>query len=177
MSDMSGDGNPGRGDALDALVEAARQLPESSRREIDGIMDAVTGSSETAAVAGAPPSRARILAFGGLVAAALVGLTLWPPLSSASAEGVHFEIVVPSAGQVTLVGDFNDWSRDSTPLRREEADRWTTRIKLPAGHYNYAFLVDGARWLPDDTRALGPASEFGPPNSVVVVPPSADEGP
>ena len=82
----------------------------------------------------------------------------------------RFMIVAPSARQVALVGDFNDWDKGQTPLLKVAANGvWTAEVKLPPGRYAYAFLVDGQRWVadPDAPRAVG--DDFGRPSSVVTV--------
>jgi len=38
----------------------------------------------------------------------------------------------------------------ATPLVRTTANgMWTATLKLPAGQHQYAFVVDGVRWVPD----------------------------
>ena len=54
------------------------------------------------------------------------------------------------ARQVAVVGDFNGWRPDATPLTREGAtSRWSATIALHDGDHRYAFVVDGTRWVPD----------------------------
>ena len=51
--------------------------------------------------------------------------------------------------RVSLVGDFNDWSRDLNPLRRH-GDRFTTTVQLANGQrHRYQFVIDGNRWEND----------------------------
>lgn len=55
-----------------------------------------------------------------------------------------------SARRVAAVGDFNAWTQDSTPLRRDPATRrWSTTVALRDGAHRYAFVVDGTRWVLD----------------------------
>src|SRR5690606_29149601 len=72
--------------------------------------------------------------------------------------------------QVALVGDFNGWDSDSTVMRRSSADgAWSTKVPLGPGVHNYAFVVDGQRWLVDPMAPQVPDRGFGPANAVVVV--------
>lgn len=60
----------------------------------------------------------------------------------------------PGARQVAVVGDFNGWRADSTPLRRDAmSHRWSATLALADGPLRYAFVVDGTRWVPDPSVA------------------------
>jgi hypothetical protein len=88
------------------------------------------------------------------------------------AEGptVEFRISAPGASTVALVGDFNEWNTSATPLRATERDGvWSVTIPLAPGRHEYAFVVDGQRWLADPAAPRAPSSDFGTPNSVVTV--------
>jgi hypothetical protein len=112
--------------------------------------------------------------FGGLMALAGVGATRAlsvPPATVAQATDtvhvVRFVLTDAQARQVTLVGDFNGWSREATPLVPSEVDgRWIVEVVLPAGRHEYAFLVDGERWVTDPSAATQ-RDEFGQESSVV----------
>lgn len=83
----------------------------------------------------------------------------------------RFVFVAPTAKQVAVVGDFNDWDQRATQLRpvKDGNGLWTVDVQLPPGVYKYAFLVDGKEWKadPDALRTVG--DDFGRPNSVVTV--------
>jgi hypothetical protein len=76
-------------------------------------------------------------------------------------------VFVGQAKSVSLVGDFNRWGAESTPLVSANGV-WTASIPLPNGRHEYAFIVDGARWTLDP---LAPSSsdEFDTKSSVVTV--------
>lgn len=57
----------------------------------------------------------------------------------------------PYAQSVQLVGDFNNWNQLTHPMVRENG-RWTGRIDLEPGTYQYKFVVDGI-WIPDPANA------------------------
>src|SRR5829696_5535273 len=75
----------------------------------------------------------------------------------AAADTVHvvrFVFVDSSAQTVALVGDFNAWARESTPLLRDAASGvWTATVALPSGRHEYAFIVNGERWVADPFAA------------------------
>ncbi len=76
------------------------------------------------------------------------------------------------AERVSLVGDFNSWSADSTPMQRAGSRNvWVTSVQLVPGRHVYAFIVDGERWEVDPTRPAAPDADFGKPGSVLLVRP------
>jgi 1,4-alpha-glucan branching enzyme len=79
-------------------------------------------------------------------------------------------LVAPSATTVSLVGDFNDWAADATPMEGLVTDGlWTVTVPLRPGRYRYAFLVDGATWVPDPDAPRALDDDFGRPNSVLTI--------
>ncbi|MBN1446627.1 MAG: glycogen-binding domain-containing protein, partial [Bacteroidetes bacterium] len=42
----------------------------------------------------------------------------------------------------SVIGDFNGWQPDRTPLRRARG-AWSVDVPLPPGEYQYKFWVDG----------------------------------
>src|ERR1043165_6518964 len=59
-------------------------------------------------------------------------------------------VFVGDARSVSLVGDFNAWRDDATPLVASTANRtWTVSVPLARGRHEYAFIVDGKRWAAD----------------------------
>lgn len=97
------------------------------------------------------------------------GVKLAPP-PFAENPVVRFELAAPEAGRVTLVGDFNGWDRQATPMRRAKTPgSWTVSVPLERGRHAYGFVVDGVRWVPDPMAPLAPADGFGGVNSIIVV--------
>jgi hypothetical protein len=87
---------------------------------------------------------------------------------------VRFILVAPNAREVALAGTFNGWDPSAAPLARADTEgTWTVTVALPVGQHQYAFVVDGRRWVPDPAA---PAVDdgFGRKNSVVSV--SAAQG-
>lgn len=85
---------------------------------------------------------------------------------------VRFELTAPEAGRVALAGSFNGWS-DSTTLftRNPETGTWSVTVMLPPGEYEYLFVIDGKRWVPDPDAQAFVDDGFGNRNSLIVVGP------
>jgi hypothetical protein len=99
------------------------------------------------------------------------GPAVVPPTTAVAPESVYVKFILfaPAAKQVTLAGTFNRWDPGTTPLMRVGDDGvWTVTLGLPVGQHQYAFVVDGQRWVVDPAA---PAVDdgFGRKNSVVSV--------
>jgi len=91
----------------------------------------------------------------------------------ASAEGtspVTFVLRAPGASRVSVVGDFNNWDANATPMAHSgSGDLWVLSVRLPRGVHLYSFVLDGSEWRPDPSAPLAADGSFGGHNSVVVV--------
>jgi 1,4-alpha-glucan branching enzyme len=58
----------------------------------------------------------------------------------------------PGAKAVHLMGDFNDWNRESLPMLPRDG-WWSIQVPLTQGHHHYLFLVDGKPMV--DPRSPG----------------------
>lgn len=113
------------------------------------------------------PVRALALA-AGLAGVVVIGTRR--DETRAGTPAVQFVLVAPGAHSVALVGDFNDWDLAATQLVPAPAGGlWTVTVPLPPGRYRYAFIVDGARWVPDPSAPAAADDGFGTPSSVVTV--------
>jgi 1,4-alpha-glucan branching enzyme len=65
----------------------------------------------------------------------------------------HFFCQAPQAKQVSIIGDFNGWDPDATPMSRQPDGRWMVSLELSHSYHQYLFLVDGKRVL--DPNAAG----------------------
>jgi hypothetical protein len=81
---------------------------------------------------------------------------------------VTFVVVDLGAKQVSLSGEFNGWSPNATPMRRDSRGHWETTVELAPGHYQYKFVVDG-EWIPDPLAHANVWNQHGTLNSVVEV--------
>src|SRR5881628_3377365 len=117
---------------------------------------------------------------GALAAAAALALLLGRPApapepgvqarsGTRDSVFVRFVLYAPGARRVAVAGTFNQWDRSAAPLvPAGTSGVWTTTLALPVGQHQYAFVVDGARWVVDPAA---PAVDdgFGRRNSVVAV--------
>jgi hypothetical protein len=82
---------------------------------------------------------------------------------------VRFVFVDPSAAKVELVGDFNEWARGTTALKRSGAPGvWAVSVPLSPGRHEYAFIINGSRWVADPL-AVKSSDDFGTESSVIRV--------
>jgi len=117
---------------------------------------------------------------GALAAAAALALLLGRPApapepgvqarsGTRDSVFVRFVLYAPGARRVAVAGTFNQWDRSAAPLvPAGTSGVWTTTLALPVGQHQYAFVLDGARWVVDPAA---PAVDdgFGRRNSVVAV--------
>ena len=89
---------------------------------------------------------------------------------------VRFVFVDPRASSVQLVGDFNEWTKGATSLKLTGAPGvWAVSVPLSAGRHEYAFIVNGTRWVADPL-AVKSSDDFGTESSVIrVAPPGNSE--
>lgn len=51
---------------------------------------------------------------------------------------------------VSLVGDFNDWNPEATPMRKLKSGEYHATVDLAQGRsYQYRYLMDSCRWEND----------------------------
>ena len=82
---------------------------------------------------------------------------------------VRFVFVDSGASTVSLVGDFNEWTRGATELKRSGAPGvWTASVALTPGRHEYAFIINGSRWVADPL-AVKSSDDFGTESSVISV--------
>lgn len=112
------------------------------------------------------------------LAAVVAALTLFSVGDEGPELGEHEGIAqfvgrFPGARSVHVLGTFNDWRPGSIALQDQDHDGvWRATVVLPAGTYEYMFVVDGERWVPDHLSERLVADEFGRENSVVIVRPA-----
>lgn len=129
--------------------------------------------------------------FGGAaLAASVLFVTLPPQFITLSADGspheassplklashaprsnaLQFSLYAPQARSVALIGDFNGWgSTDGVKLAPSANGMWSVTVPLPAGRYQYAFLVDGQRWVTDPRAEQHVNDGFGRQNAVITI--------
>ena len=78
--------------------------------------------------------------------------------------------VAIDAQNITLVGDFNDWSESASPMTRlKDGSFEVTMILEPARVYKFRYLIDSSRWENDYFADKYVSNEFGEENSVIIV--------
>lgn len=83
---------------------------------------------------------------------------------------VRFMLPAVGAKSVTLVGDFNAWQTDVTPLDDSDGDGiFAATLMLPRGSYGYMFVIDGENWTTDPHATNYRDDGFGQRNAVIRV--------
>ena len=119
----------------------------------------------------------------GLAAAAVVAALLALPLarraptaapeavevSRATAQRIYvqFRLDAKDASDVALAGSFTDW-QPAYPMQRTADGVWTVVLPITPGVHDYAFVVDGQRWVADP-YAPGVDDGFGGVNSRITL--------
>jgi len=82
---------------------------------------------------------------------------------------VTVTIEAPTAKEIYIVGDFNDWKiNDESRLSRDESGCWEKRMGLPQGRYRYQFVVDG-KWTLDSKNPDREPNSFGTFDSIMKI--------
>jgi hypothetical protein len=136
------------------------------RRSVTVSVSPLSGLALAAGLATVVLGGARLLSMGERSASA-------PQSVAARSDTVHvvrFVFVAPGASTVALAGDFNRWDVNAHQLRPVGADGvWSASVALTPGRHEYAFVIDGTRWVADPVAATTIADEFGGQSSVVTV--------
>ena len=74
------------------------------------------------------------------------------------------------AGSVYVIGSFNYWNPDGYEMQRDEKSGvWHLKVALPAGRYEYSFLLDRRTPMADPKAVFTKQDGFGNENAVVYV--------
>jgi hypothetical protein len=112
-----------------------------------------------------------------IIVAILLGLSLFEGPSRQDATPsrsagmtVLFTLDMPNASQVELIGSFSQWTPGRyRMLWNERLGLWELSVGLDGGRYEYAFLVDGKKVVPDPKAVLHQDDGFGNRNSVLII--------
>jgi len=77
-----------------------------------------------------------------------------------------FSFEAAAAGEVILMGDFNDWNPKKHPMRNDGNGIWSKTVVLSPGKYEYKFFVDG-KWKKDPQNDHACSNCFGTQNSLL----------
>jgi hypothetical protein len=96
------------------------------------------------------------------------------PFTAAGAEKskskVFLTLNMPYASTVDVIGSFNKWTPSGFRMLWDESRKlWVLPLALEKGRYEYAFLVDGKKVVPDPGALLQQDDGFGNQNSILIV--------
>jgi hypothetical protein len=153
-------------EALGRAIAKASEPPEAVRAA-RGTAKKGEGAAKAAAPAKAGEKKAR----APKKKEAAVGLSK-QYFKSKDVCKITFRVPRPAAQEAreaSVVGDFNGWRADATPMKRLKDGSFSAAMELPRGkEYRFRYLLEGGRWENDwcaDRYEPGP---YGGENSVVV---------
>ena len=127
------------------------------------LRDATRSGAAPAAPAAASPG-ARTATSGVAVSAGVPDARAEAPIAT------QFVLEAPEAARVSLVGAFNSWDGDATPLVRDPATGlWTVTVPLVPGRHVYAFMLNGSTLALDPRAPETRDPDLGTPGSVILV--------
>jgi hypothetical protein len=120
------------------------------------------------------PAYTLIAAAGVLLLAAVLS-NPWAdrPLTTAATQGssekvyVQFRLQTSEATDVRLAGSFTHW-QPQYQLHETAPGLWTITLPLAPGVHDYAFIIDGQRWV-TDPYAAAVQDGFGGSNSRITL--------
>jgi hypothetical protein len=158
---------------VDELLRGSRRSP--SPHFTDRVLHHVAAERGVAR----PPMRSGlVVSWAWLPVAAVilvvVGLVVGHEISErrvASVEppqvAIELELADVQARTVAVAGDFNGW--DAARMVQGADGVWRVRLSLTPGRYQYAFVIDGEKWIADPHSSTVVDSGFSGSNSVLDV--------
>jgi len=80
----------------------------------------------------------------------------------------QFVFQAPTARQVSLAGDFNNWNPKVGPMQKGPDGVWHLGVALKPGRYEYRFFADQV-WCDDPAAQQKAANSLGTENCVRIV--------
>ncbi len=146
------------------VMRAVEQLPPRVRaRRPKTLSDVVIRVKEILSIFSSASAPLRAVSFALVSVAAIFIIAVVAPRRG---RPVLFEVEMPRAVSVALIGDFNDWQLPGIELARDKNGRWSRRIKLPPGRYRYVLVVDD-KLMPDPSAGEFVPDGFGAQNAVL----------
>lgn len=69
---------------------------------------------------------------------------------------------VNGAKTVHIVGDFNNWDKQATPMKALKAGGFSATLELPQGEeFQFRYLIDSTEWRNDDEADKMVPTPFG----------------
>lgn len=76
----------------------------------------------------------------------------------------------PDSSKVCIVGDFNNWKTDASPMKRLKSGDYKVELNLECGkEYRFKYLIDGVRWENHWNADRYAPNRYGNDDSVVFV--------
>jgi hypothetical protein len=73
-----------------------------------------------------------------------------------------------AARSVVVLGEWNGWNADATPMKRGKDGSWSATVTMETGRpYRFRYLFDGRHWANDDGADAAVHNVFGSQDSVV----------
>jgi len=77
---------------------------------------------------------------------------------------------VNSANEVNLVGEFNNWDKQRTPMKKLKNGDFSVTVNLDKGsNYQFKYLIDNKEWINEPEADQYAANEFQGENSIVII--------
>lgn len=97
------------------------------------------------------------------------------PLVNTQRRTIGFFVKHDCATQISLAGSFNSWAADVLLMEPAAGGLWSIEIPmLPAGHYQYKFLVDEENWIEDFSNPYREPDGYAGFNSILIVEPGVN---
>lgn len=106
-----------------------------------------------------------LLLLIGLAGGLFIGSYLEAP-NTVPDKGITFMVAYPEAEKVALAGDFTNW--EPRELKKRSRGLWAIQLDLQPGRYEYNFIVNEDRWVPDP-RANEYVRSYNQMSSVIYV--------
>ena len=81
---------------------------------------------------------------------------------------VDFELEDDEATKVSLVGNFNNWNKNTNPMKKEDGI-WKCSLKLKPGKHEYQFVVNDTDWIVDPKSENNVNNKYEGKNSIIEV--------
>ena len=78
------------------------------------------------------------------------------------------ENIADSSNRVNLVGDFNNWDIECTPMKKLKDGNYAVSVNLEKGkEYQFRYLVEGLGWLNEKEADKHVSNNYQTENSVI----------
>ena len=81
---------------------------------------------------------------------------------------VRFKVKAAPGNEVLLAGTFNNWNPTANKMTPSGQGYYAAVVALPAGRYEYKYVIDGA-WCLDNTCDQTVPNAFGTLNNVIEI--------